>query len=120
MGSESSPWGISPGMIVGYPAASKTVKVGAEPDAIHIRKDDRDMIIREKILPIDADSLVGFIHGLSLGRIGSVNLLGRIVKGGSPAFGSEPQFLALNGNRKNHFAGKTLFGGDVLEGQGPL
>ena len=107
-------------MVVGYPPASKTVKIGAEPDAIHVRQDDRDMIIREKILPIDADPLVDFIRRLSLGRIGSANLLGRIVKGSPSAIGSEPQFLALNGNRKNHFAGKALFGGDVLEGQGPL
>jgi hypothetical protein len=78
------------------------------------------MIIREKILPIDADPLIDFVHGLSLGRISSVSLLGQIVKGGSPAFGSEPQPLILNGNGKNHFAGKTLFGGDVLEGQRPL
>jgi hypothetical protein len=107
-------------MVVGYPSASKTVKGGAEPDAIHIRKDDRNMIIREKILPIDAYFLVDFIHGLSLGRIGFVNLLGRIVKGSPSAISSEPQFLALNSNRKNHLAGKTLSEGDVLEGQGPL
>ncbi len=78
------------------------------------------MIIREKILPIDADPLIDFVHGLSLGRVSSTTLLGRIIKGSSSAFGSEPQLLTLNGNCKHHFAGKTLFGGDMLEGQGPL
>jgi hypothetical protein len=90
--------------------------MGAEPDAIHIGKNDRHMIIGKKILPIDAYPLVHELRRFSLGRISFVNFFGLIIEGRSSAIGPKPDFLPLDRDRINHFAGKTISGSDVLEG----
>ena len=91
-------------MEVRYSSTFKSIKISSKPDAILIREDDRDMVIWEKVLPLNAVPIVHFLHGFPFGSI-SLKYLLRFIKECCPtAVCPEPDLLLLDGNGINHLA----------------